>query len=121
MSASLLLAATEIGPLEGDITATTINAASTATLLSSLASTAKAQSDGGFITMLAPNIMYYKFAVTNANVVDETATSGPTQCFALPAGVPTRVRIPKGALYLVYKGTAATLLRIYPSSSMAMA
>jgi hypothetical protein len=70
-----------------------------------------------YVTIFCDGLLYYKFATTNANIVDETATSGNTRCFAQPSSVPFRVVVPMGARYLVVK-TAGTYVRVHESAEV---
>ena len=119
---AVILAASEVAPIEGMIGAIAVTTTSQAILISGNAALAAAQSRLAFVTFQADSATYYwKFAATNANVVDETATSGLTQCASIPANEARRVRIPKGVNYLIVKSSTAGQLRFYESSSMALA
>lgn len=108
----VLLHAAKLGPEEGGISVTLAHAASTAIDLNTIISEPGA--GNRFVDIFCEALTYYKFAPTNANVVDETAVAGATRCFAMPAGI-RRELVPAGCRYLIVKGAGASV-RVYQSS-----
>lgn len=108
----VLLNAAKLGPEEGGISVTLAPAASTAIDLNTIISEPGA--GNRFVDIFCEALTYYKFAVTNASIVDETATAGATRCFAMQAGIRREI-VPAGCRYLVVKSAGASV-RVYQSS-----
>ena len=108
----VLLNAAKLGPKESLISVTLAPAASTAVDLTTIISDPGA--GNRYVDIFCEALLYYKFAVTNASIVDETAVAGPTRCFAMQAGIRREV-IPAGCRYLVIKSAGASV-RVYQSS-----
>lgn len=108
----VLLNAAKLGPKESFISVTLAPAASTAIDLNTIISEPGA--GNRFVDIFCEALTYYKFAVTNASIVDETAVAGATRCFAMPAGI-RRELVPAACRYLVVKSAGASV-RVYQSS-----
>jgi hypothetical protein len=108
----VLLNAANVGPKENFVSVTLAPAASTAIDLNAIIT--EPGSGTKFVTVFCEALTYYKFAVTNANIVDETATAGATRCFAMPAGT-ERMLVPAGCRYLVVKSAGASV-RVHQST-----
>ncbi len=72
---------------------------------------------GHLIEMIADQACYLFFNNANSGTVDETATSGATQAYLLPANVPRTYNLAHGYTWLVVKGAAACKLRVHISSA----
>lgn len=73
---------------------------------------------GHFITICPEADVYIAFNNADSGTVDETATSGATVCWLIPAKSYFHVRMVKNYSWLIVKGTSACKLRAYISSCM---
>lgn len=111
---TVMLEAAKVGPKEGFISVT-LPAVNTSTPID-LAAVLPAPGDGRtFVDIYCNGLLYYKFATTNANIVDETATTGLTRCFARPASIVFRELVPAGCTWLIIK-TAGSQVRVSQST-----
>ncbi len=116
MSETLIKAATEVGPVEGEIH---VQSAPITSQVIDLNATPVAAfvSNGDFITLYCDQLLYYRFSTNPAAVADEAAVAGVTQVAAMPALTPTRCKIPDGFRYLVTKAAVLGTVRIWGSSA----
>lgn len=111
---TVMLEAARVGPKEGYISVT-LPVANTSTPID-LAAVIPSVGDGRtFVDIYCNGLLYYKFATSNANIVDDAATSGATRCFARPSSIVFRELVPAGCTWLIVK-TAGTQVRVSPSS-----
>jgi hypothetical protein len=108
-----MLEAAKVGPKEGYISVT-LPVANTSTPID-LSAVLPSPSDGRtWVDIYCNGLLYYKFATSNANIVDDTATTGPTRCFARPSSIVFREIVPAGCNWLIIK-TAGSQVRVSQS------
>src|SRR5512146_921565 len=115
MSSTALLAANHFAvPVLGKVCVIATSTASAITDLTADPRISAHLSDGTILELIADTDIYIAFNNANSGTIDETANSGATSCWKLPANVPKRVIVARGYTYLLTKAAAATpKLRIH--------
>jgi hypothetical protein len=116
MSETAIKYSTVLGPQEGLIIVVAVSAVSSVLALNA-GVLAPYCTNGDYITISCPDILYYRFSSNPAAVADNTATAGVNQVALMPALQPQRLLIPKGMPYLALQCPTSVNARLWASSA----